>query len=153
MQNFLNLDAKVIAVDFDGTIVEHKYPAIGKEMLFAFATLKALQQKGHKLILWTIRTGPLLQEAVDYCEQNGVVFYAVNKNYPEEILDEKTSRKLNADVFIDDRNVGGFMGWSEVWNSLHPEGGEFSHQLKNSEAHNNFKKNEGGLFKKIFGSK
>lgn len=153
MQNFLNLDAKVIAVDFDGTIVEHKYPAIGKEMLFAFATLKALQQKGHKLILWTIRTGSLLQEAVDYCEQNGVVFYAVNKNYPEEILDEKTSRKLNADVFIDDRNVGGFMGWSEVWNSLHPEGGEFSHQLKNSEAHHNFKKNEGGLFKKIFGSK
>ena len=153
MQTFINPDAKIIAVDFDGTIVEHKYPAIGKEMLFAFATLKALQQKGHKLILWTIRTGPLLNEAVEYCKSNGVTFYAINKNYPEEILDEKTSRKLNADVFIDDRNVGGFLGWSDVWNTLHPEGGEFSHELRNPEAHANFKKNETSLFKKLFGSK
>jgi hydroxymethylpyrimidine pyrophosphatase-like HAD family hydrolase len=153
MENFISPNSKVIAVDFDGTIVEHKYPAIGKEMLFAFATLKALQQKGHKLILWTIRTGELLDEAVDYCQKNGVVFYAVNKNYPEEKLDNRTSRKLNADVFIDDRNLGGFVGWSEVWNTLHPEGGEFSHELKNAEAHNNFKKNEGSLFKKLFGPK
>lgn len=153
MSAFLNADSKVIAVDFDGTIVEHKYPQIGKEMLFAFATLKALQLKGHKLILWTIRTGDLLQEAVDYCKQNGVEFYAVNKNYPEEELDEKTSRKLNADVFIDDRSIGGFIGWSEVWQTLHPEGGDFSHQLKNAEAHNNHNKNEGSLFKKLFRSK
>lgn len=152
MQNFLTENGKIIAVDFDGTLVEHKYPAIGKEMLFAFATLKALQQKGHRLILWTIRTGPLLQEAVDFCEKNGVTFYAVNKNYPEEVLDEKTSRKLNADIFIDDRNVGGFMGWSEIWNSLHPEGGDFNHQLKNPEAHSNYKK-EASIFKKIFGSR
>jgi hydroxymethylpyrimidine pyrophosphatase-like HAD family hydrolase len=153
MQNFLNADAKVIAIDFDGTVVEHKYPEIGKEMLFAFATLNALQQKGHKLILWTIRTGNLLEEAVDYCKKNGIEFYAVNKNYPEEILDEKTSRKLNADVFIDDRNVGGFMGWSEVWQSLHPEGGDFLHQLKNAEAHHNYKQINSSFFKKLFGSK
>ncbi len=153
MQGFVNDNSKIISVDFDGTIVEHKYPAIGKEMLFAFATLKALQQKGHKLILWTIRTGALLDEAVDYCKQNGVEFYAVNKNYPEEQLDEKTSRKLNADIFIDDRNVGGFIGWSEVWNTLHPEGGEFAHQLKNELAHHNFAKNEGSMFKKLFGKK
>jgi hydroxymethylpyrimidine pyrophosphatase-like HAD family hydrolase len=153
MQPFLNENSKVIAVDFDGTIVEHKYPAIGKEMLFAFATLKALQQKGHKLILWTIRTGDLLQEAVDYCRQNGVEFYAVNKNYPEEMLDDRTSRKLNADVFIDDRNLGGFIGWSEIWQTLHPDGGEFSHQLKNMEAHINFRKNESSIFKKLFGAK
>ena len=140
MQNFLSDNSKVIAVDFDGTIVEHKYPAIGKEMLFAFATLKELQKKGHKLILWTIRTGELLEEAVDFCRQNGVEFYAVNKNYPEEVLDQNTSRKLNADVFIDDRSLGGFIGWSEIWQTLHPDGGEFSHQLKNTEAHHNYKK-------------
>src|SRR5689334_13194850 len=128
MHNFLNENSKTIAIDFDGTVVEHKYPGIGKEMLFAFATLKALQQKGHKLILWTIRTGELLEEAVDYCRLNGVEFYAVNKNYPEEVLDEKTSRKLNVDIFIDDRTIGGFIGWSEVWQALHPEGGEFMHQ-------------------------
>lgn len=153
MQHFLNENSKVIAVDFDGTIVEHKYPAIGKEMLFAFATLKALQQKGHKLILWTIRTGDLLQEAVEFCRQNGVEFYAVNKNYSEEVLDEKVSRKLNADIFIDDRSIGGFVGWSQVWQMLHPDGGDFNHQLKNMEAHHNYKKNDSSLFKKIFGSK
>lgn len=147
----INENSKVIAVDFDGTIVEHKYPAIGKEMLFAFATLRALQQKGHKLILWTIRTGDLLKEAVDYCKQNGIEFYAVNKNYPEEILDNNMSRKLNADIFIDDRNIGGFSGWSDVWQTLHPEGGEFLHQLKNAEAHHNYNKQQGSLLKKLFG--
>lgn len=153
MQQFINDKSKVIAVDFDGTIVEHKYPQIGKEMLFAFTTLKALQKKGHKLILWTIRTGVLLQEAVDYCKENGVEFYAVNKNYPEEVLDETISRKLNVDIFIDDRNVGGFIGWSEVWQTLHPEGGDFYHGLKNEEAHYNFKKEKQGLLKKFFGTK
>ncbi len=103
--------------------------------------------------MWTIRTGELLEEAVEFCRQNGVEFYAVNRNYPEEELDARTSRKLNADIFIDDRCIGGFIGWSEVWMALHPEGGEFSHQLKNPDAHNNFKKNESSFFKKLFGSK
>lgn len=153
MANFINDKSKVLAIDFDGTIVEHKYPEIGKEMLFAFATLKALQQKGHKLILWTIRTGALLDEAVNYCREHGVEFYAVNKNYPEETLDENTSRKLNADIFIDDRMIGGFIGWSEVWQALHPEGGDFAHQLKNAEAHHNFKKADVSFFKRLFGTK
>ncbi len=106
----------VIAVDFDGTIVEHAYPAKGKDMLFAFETLKELQKKGHILILWTIRSGKELDEAVEYCRQKGVEFFAVNKNFPDEVFDnEKSSRKVNAEVFIDDRNVGGFPGWSKIW--------------------------------------
>ena len=112
-------NGQVIAVDFDGTIVEHAYPAIGAEMLFAFDTLKRLQSKGHKLILWTIREGKMLEEAVEYCRANGVEFYAVNKNYPEEQFEEGvTSRKVNADLFIDDRNVGGFRGWGEIYMML-----------------------------------
>ncbi|MCE3228993.1 MAG: hypothetical protein K0S32_3544 [Bacteroidetes bacterium] len=153
MQTFVNTDSKVIAVDFDGTIVEHKYPAIGKEMLFAFATLKELQKKGHKLILWTFRAGDTLTEAVEFCRKNGVEFYAVNRNYPEEVMSDSISRKINADIFIDDRNVGGFLGWSDVWQTLHPEGGEFLHQLRNEEAHHNYNKPEGSIFKKLFGKK
>jgi hydroxymethylpyrimidine pyrophosphatase-like HAD family hydrolase len=149
-QQLTSEESKIIAVDFDGTIVEHDYPRIGKEMLFAFSTLKALQAKGHKLILWTFREGETLDEAVDYCKNNGIEFYAVNKSYPEEQFDSSISRKINADIFIDDRNVGGFLGWSKIWQILHPEGGEFNHELENKEAHNNFKKNS-GLFKKIFG--
>ncbi len=128
----------LIAVDFDGTIVEHKYPAIGKEKIFAFQTLKALQDKGHLLVLWTIRTGRLLDEAVDYCKKNGVEFYAVNKNYPEEEWDSSISRKVNADVFIDDRNVGGFLGWGEIWQLLNAD---VSEQEK-SVYWNNYKKAE-----------
>jgi hypothetical protein len=149
--NFTSLDSKVIAVDFDGTIVEHSYPRIGKEMMFAFATLKELNKKGHKLILWTYRDGALLDEAVEYCRANGVEFYAVNKSYPEEVYDLSISRKINADIFIDDRNVGGFLGWSRIWQTLHPESGEFNHQLVNSEAHDNYKKESKGFFKKMFG--
>ena len=152
MQNMITSDSKVIAIDFDGTICEHKYPDIGREMLFAFATLKELQKKGHKLILWTFRSGERLDEAVEYCKKNGVEFYAVNKNFPEEVMDENVSRKINADIFVDDRNVGGFIGWSDVWQHLHPEGGAFLHELKNPEAHHNYNKSEGGgIFKKLFG--
>lgn len=142
----MNLNPKVIAVDFDGTIVEHKYPNIGKEMLFAFATLKALQEKGHHLILWTYREGELLQEAVDYCAENGLVFYAVNESYLGESKEVSYSRKLNADLFIDDRNLGGFVGWDEVWQMLHPDGGAFIHKLKNPKAHHNFREKKSFSF-------
>lgn len=109
-----------IAVDFDGTIVEHQYPEIGKEVLFAFITLRELQKRGALLILWTFRTGRELEDAVRYCRENGIEFYAINKNYPEEKWDERTPRKLNADIYIDDKNVGGFPGWGEVLNMIDP---------------------------------
>lgn len=107
-----------IAVDFDGTIVKDRYPGIGKPQLFAFETMKALQQQQHLLILWTVREGTALQEAVEFCKKNGVEFYAVNKNYPEEQLEPGQSPKLNVDYFVDDRNIGGFVGWSRVWELL-----------------------------------
>ncbi|MCH2213903.1 MAG: hydrolase [Flavobacteriales bacterium] len=142
-------DSLKIAIDFDGTIVEHKYPEIGEEMLFAFDTLKALQEKGHKLILWTYRSGRRLEEAVEYCESKGIKFYSINSSYPEEVMNEEISRKIDADLFIDDRNVGGFLGWGIIYQMLHPEDGEFNHQLKNAEAHHNHQKKSGGLKSKF----
>ncbi len=106
----------IIAIDFDGTIVEHKFPKIGKVKLFAFETLKQLQKQGHQLILWTYRSGDLLIDAVEFCRSNGIEFYAINKNFPDEVYDENTdSRKILADIYVDDRNVGGFLGWSKIW--------------------------------------
>ena len=107
-----------IAVDFDGTIVEDAYPQIGKPMMFAFETLKKLQEKGHRLILWTYRSGSKLDAAVKFCEENGIDFYAVNKSFPEEDFNDDMSRKINADLFIDDRNIGGFLGWGEIYQML-----------------------------------
>jgi len=107
-----------LAIDFDGTIVEDAYPKIGKPKLFAFETLKKLQQDGHRLILWTYRYGKTLQEAVDFCKKNGLEFYAINCSFPNEEYDSKKSRKINADLFIDDRNIGGFYGWGEIYQLL-----------------------------------
>jgi hydroxymethylpyrimidine pyrophosphatase-like HAD family hydrolase len=113
----------IIAVDFDGTIVEHRYPAIGKEILFAIDTIKELQKRKHQVILWTYRAGKELDEAVDFCAKRGIEFYAVNKNYPEERFDETISRKINADLYIDDRNFGGLPGWGEIFQVICAEEG------------------------------
>lgn len=106
----------IIAVDFDGTIVEHRYPRIGQEVPFAVDTLKMLQQEKHRLILWSVREGELLDEAVEWCRAKGLEFYAVNKDYPEEEADHKGfSRKIKADLFIDDRNLGGLPDWGVIY--------------------------------------
>lgn len=107
----------VIAVDFDGTVVEHAYPKIGRPIPFAIETLQQLQKDGHRLIMWSVRSGSLLQEAVDYCESKGLKFYAANKNHPEEDP-TNASRKLDADLFIDDRNLGGLPDWGVIYHAI-----------------------------------
>lgn len=109
----------IIAVDFDGTIVEHRYPEIGKEIPFAIDTLKKLASERHRLILWSVREGKLLEEAVEFCRKRGLEFYAVNSNYTEEKGENRDfSRKLKADVFIDDRNVGGLPDWGLIYRMI-----------------------------------
>ena len=111
----------IIAVDFDGTIVEHKYPEIGREIPFATATLKRLQEEGHRLILWSVREGELLDDAIRFCAERGVEFFAVNSNFPDEEQDRTAirCRKLQADLFIDDRNVGGLPDWGVIYELAH----------------------------------
>jgi hydroxymethylpyrimidine pyrophosphatase-like HAD family hydrolase len=144
MIDFMNIR---IAVDFDGTIVEHEYPKIGKEKLFAFQTLKELEKRGARIILWTFRTGKDLEDAVSFCSQNGVEFYAVNRSYPEEVQDETVSRKIDADIYIDDKNLGGFPGWSEVWQILFP------FELQQKEAEKRIASARKNIFKRLFARK
>lgn len=128
----------IIAIDFDGTIVEHRYPKIGKEQPFATDTIRLLVEERHKLILWTVREGELLEEAVEWCRQRGVEFYAINKDYPEE---EKThigfSRKIKADVFIDDRNLGGLPDWGTIYQMIYNKN---RHQLSSPEGEKRIKR-------------
>ena len=111
----------LIAVDFDGTIVKHRYPEIGEEIPFATQTLKMLIAERHQLILWTVREDRLLDEAVEWCRQRGVEFYAINKDFPEEDVNKNQhySRKLKADLFIDDRNLGGLPDWGTIYKMVH----------------------------------
>jgi len=114
--------------------------------LFAFETLKKLQEERHQLILWTYRSGKELDEAVEFCRKNGIEFYAVNKNYPEEVFDEATvSRKIQADFYIDDRNICGLPGWGEIWQIIHPEKNPGMKQAQKDLPHRK------SLFSRIFG--
>lgn len=110
----------LIAVDFDGTIVEHRYPQIGEEIPFAVETLKMLVQDRHKLILWSVREGELLEDAVNWCKERGLEFYAINRDYPEETVENNPhfSRKLKVDIFIDDRNLGGLPDWGTIYRMI-----------------------------------
>ena len=129
-----------IAVDFDGTIVEHEYPKIGKPIPFAIDVLKKLQYEDHHMIiLWTVREGTLLDEAVEYCKNKGLEFYAVNKNFPEETLEPGISRKIVADIYIDDRNLGGIPDWGLIYRMI-----KFGDTSDNS--HNENKQPKRGLF-------
>ena len=109
-----------IAVDFDGTIVTDAYPQIGKEQPFAIDTLKMLINDHHRLVLWTVREGKQLEEAVNWCRERGVEFYAVNRDYPEEEQHNNNhfSRKLKVDVWIDDRSVGGLPDWGTIYQMI-----------------------------------
>lgn len=110
-----------IAVDFDGTIVEHRYPEIGEERPFATETLRMLIKDHHRLILWSVREGKLLQDAVDWCHERGVDFWAVNRDYPEEEREKNNhfSRKIKADYFIDDRGIAGLPDWGQIYQIIH----------------------------------
>ena len=133
----------IIAVDFDGTIVEHRYPEIGKEIPFAVATLCQLQKDmpGLHIVLWTVREGRLLQDAVEWCEKRGLNFYAVNSNYPGEISSaaDQGCRKVSADLYIDDRNLGGLPSWPEIYR-----------RLMDSEYKDEYNYSSKGFFERLF---
>lgn len=103
----------LLAVDFDGTIVENRYPEIGSPIPGAISTLLKLQKEGHRLILWTCREGQRLEEAVSFCRSKGIYFESCNENKFERI-----GRKVYADYYIDDRNVCGFPGWDKVYSFI-----------------------------------
>lgn len=121
---------KVLLVDFDGTIVDHDFPKIGDPIPGAIETLKELRENGWKLILWTCREDTIvkingvrtirkyLTEAVNFCKSHGLEFDAVNEQIPEyDIYNEEANfvrRKPYATYHIDDKNIGGFIGWDKI---------------------------------------
>ena len=125
----------IIAVDFDGTIVEHEFPAIGKEVPLAIKTMKDLQRVGHDLILWTVRIGPQLEDAYNYCRNNGIAFLGVNENPGQKFWNG--SPKAYAQIYIDDAAFGcpllpsqktngrPYVDWKEVRKFFKLDDGDF----------------------------
>ncbi|MBR4149623.1 MAG: hypothetical protein IKT94_05770 [Rikenellaceae bacterium] len=93
----------IIALDFDGTVVTHEYPYVGED-IGAVPVLKELTAAGHQLILFTMRSGKLLDEALAWFERNGIELFAVNEN-PEQ-KSWTSSVKVHANIYIDDCALG-----------------------------------------------
>ena len=94
----------VFAIDFDGTVVTNAYPNIGRP-IGAAPVLRQLVENGHRLILYTIRTGKPLQDAIDWYQDNGIALYGVNRN-PGQFSWAPDAKKIFFDLCLDDRNYG-----------------------------------------------
>ena len=115
----------IIAVDFDGTCVTHEYPNVG-ESVGAERVLKLLVNKGHQLILWTMRSGSTLDDAIKWFADNKIPLYGVNKNPTQFRWTE--SPKAYAHMYIDDAAFGvplcgnpsgrPYVDWQEIERTL-----------------------------------
>jgi hypothetical protein len=111
----------IIAIDFDGTIVDHEFPRIGKLLPGAKEVINEWYDKGYFILIWTCRNNyepdhPEWDQApigavTKFLEKNGVKFHGINQQQPG-LGFYLESRKIFANVYIDDRNLGGFPGWS-----------------------------------------
>ena len=100
----------IYAIDFDGTIVEEKWPKIGAPKKATINFIRQLRKRGHKWILFTMREGEYLREALDFLAINDLLPDAVNDNLPERVkLWRNNPRKIYADVYVDDHNAGGLV--------------------------------------------
>ena len=110
MMNTMNDLPKIVAVDFDGTLVEDRFPEIGEPIQVMFQLCKQLKAVGVKLILWTSRDNDSpqrnLDAAVDFCVDLGRSCVVVNRNIPEVIaMFHNDTRKVYADLYLDDKAV------------------------------------------------
>lgn len=129
----------VVCVDFDGTIVEHKYPALGEEVPLALQTLIDLNRLGAKVVLFTMRSGKRLQQAVDFLEEAGVELYGVNRNPDQDSWTD--SPKAYGHVYVDDAAFGcplmlasttqrPMVDWSKVRPELLARAGAYAEGLR-----------------------
>ena len=118
--NFEDREQKIIAIDFDGTIVDHQFPEIGELLPNAKEVINRLHEQGHYIIIWTCRnmtepehpewTDAPIPAVMSFLRINGIPFDSVNENHPAQGF-WLQARKVFADIYIDDRNMGGFPGW------------------------------------------
>lgn len=106
----------IIAIDFDGTIARTNYPEILGEQPYAAQVITQLKEHGHYIIIWTCRTGKPLLDAINWLLEHGIPFDRVNDHDPESVSKYGDhGKKIHAECYIDDQNLGGFPGWQEVY--------------------------------------
>ena len=101
----------IIAVDFDGTIVDFEFPKIGKIKPGVISVLNEMRERGHKIIIWTCRDLGYLAHAKKFMDINSIPYDAINENLTESI---SPYPKIYADLYIDDRQLGGIPEWKDI---------------------------------------
>jgi len=109
----------IIAIDFDNTICRSTYPVIEGLQPYAKEVINKLYDEGHYIILWTCRAGIELENALNFLLLNGIPFHRINDHHPDMVeLYGGNSRKVYADVYIDDKQVGGLPSWLSIYEIL-----------------------------------
>lgn len=118
----------ILAIDFDGTIAEHEFPYIGAPKKNAVEVINRLYKQGFQIIVWTCRTTqfhgrfpkdaqPTIFHVKEWLEKHGIPFHTINNNVPEIYF--QPVPKVYADVYIDDRQLGGIPDdWEEIYQMI-----------------------------------
>lgn len=108
----------IIAVDFDGTIVEHKFPEIGELKKDAKEVINKLYDDGYYIIIWTCRAGYQLIDMVNFLKEKEIKYHKVNENAPFEMIGFKPSPKIFANIYIDDANLDSLPEWTKIYRRI-----------------------------------
>lgn len=124
----------IIAIDFDGTIHNGVWPAIGEPLPGAKEAINNLRAEGHYIIIWTCREGVQQTEMVNWLLARGIGFDRVNDHNPAQVsLYKNNSRKVYAHVYIDDKNIGGLPSWGEIALLIRRQEEEYQAKVKSEE--------------------
>lgn len=130
---------RILAVDFDGTIVQNAYPRIGALRVNVKRVLKRLRSEGFYIIVWTCRYGQYQQDAQDFLEKEGIEYDIINEHHPEVISFYKNdTRKISADIYIDDKQLGGLPDdWETIYQLIHKQYNELYTHKPNTNGSSN----------------
>lgn len=119
----------IIAVDFDGTLHDGQYPAIGEPLKDAIEIMLKLKREGHYLIINTCRCDERLLEAINWMLEMCIPFDKVNENHTGNIAKyASNSRKIYAHLYVDDKQIGGLPPWKEIYEYINSKELEYVHQ-------------------------
>ncbi|MCK0203793.1 hydrolase [Ornithobacterium rhinotracheale] len=128
----------IIAIDFDGTIAVSKFPEILGLQFKVKKYIQKLKDDGHYIIIYTCRNGDNLTNAINFLLENGIPFDRINDNSPENLrqYNSANTRKVYADVYVDDKQVGGLPLWSEIYQFIKQKSNELNHTTTTQAAAN-----------------
>lgn len=111
----------IIAIDFDGTIVEDRYPEIGELKHNSKEVINKLYGEGYTIIIWTCRTYLKMLEAVEFLVKNGIKYHQINENCPKNVhkYGGSNPRKISANIYIDDLQLEPLPDWNEIYEIIH----------------------------------